>query len=123
QPDEGISIHLNIKRPGSGMELQRAELDFDYDDVGGPLLDAYETLLLEAMEGDHTLFLREDEVERAWEVLQPVLLDPPRVEFYEPASWGPREADRLIHPWHWHVTPTPELRGTGARGADERSSG
>ncbi len=105
QPDEGISMHLNIKRPGPGLSLQRAELDFDYEDVGGPLLEAYETLLLEAMEGDHTLFLREDEVERAWEVLEPVLQDPPRVEFYEPGSWGPREADRLAMPWHWHVTP------------------
>src|SRR4249919_330449 len=42
QPDEGISIHLNIKRPGPGLSLQRAALDFDYDEVGGPLLDAYE---------------------------------------------------------------------------------
>jgi glucose-6-phosphate 1-dehydrogenase len=107
QPDEGISIHLNIKRPGSGLNLQRAALDFDYDDVGGPLLEAYETLLLEAMEGDHTLFLREDEVERSWEVLEPVLRRSPRVDFYEPGSWGPKEADRLVHPWHWHVTPSP----------------
>ncbi len=119
QPDEGISIHLNIKRPGSGMELQRAELDFDYDEMGSPLLDAYETLLLEAMEGDHTLFLREDEVERAWEVLEPVLSDPPTVDFYEPGSWGPREAVRLIHPWHWHVTPPPKLRGAN-RSPEER---
>ncbi len=110
QPDEGISIHLNIKRPGPGLTLQRAELDFDYDDVGGPLLEAYETLLLEAMEGDHTLFLREDEVERSWEVLEPVLRDPPRVDFYEPGSWGPKEAERLALPWHWHVTPTPDER-------------
>jgi glucose-6-phosphate 1-dehydrogenase len=111
QPDEGISIHLNIKRPGPGLMLQRAELDFDYDDVGGPLLEAYETLLLEAMEGDHTLFLREDEVERSWEVLEPVLRGPPRVDFYEPGSWGPKEAERLILPWHWHVTPSADRRG------------
>ena len=110
QPDEGISIHLNIKRPGSGLTLQRAELDFDYDEVGGPLLDAYENLLLEAMEGDHTLFLREDEVERSWEVLERVLRHPPRVDFYEPGSWGPKEAERLSLPWHWHVTPTPDER-------------
>jgi glucose-6-phosphate 1-dehydrogenase len=113
QPDEGISIHLNIKRPGPGLTLQRAELDFDYDEVGSPLLDAYETLLLEAMEGDHTLFLREDEVERAWEVLEPVLGNSPGVDFYEPGSWGPREADRLIAPWHWHVTPPAGERGSG----------
>jgi glucose-6-phosphate 1-dehydrogenase len=105
QPDEGISIQLNIKRPGPSMTLQRAELDFDYQAMQTPLLDAYETLVIEAMEGDHTLFLREDEVERSWEVLEPVLRSPPGVEFYEPGSWGPREADRLILPWHWHVTP------------------
>jgi glucose-6-phosphate 1-dehydrogenase len=105
QPDEGISIHLNIKRPGPGLTLQRAELDFDYVDVHGPLLEAYETLLLEAIEGDHTLFLREDEVERSWEVLEPLLRRPRPVDFYEPGSWGPKEADRLVRPWHWHVTP------------------
>jgi glucose-6-phosphate 1-dehydrogenase len=111
QPDEGISIHLNIKRPGPSMRLQRAELDFDYERaIQLPLLDAYETLLIEAMEGDHTLFLREDEVERSWEVLEPVLRQPPSVEFYEPGSWGPREADRLILPWHWHVRPGPDER-------------
>jgi glucose-6-phosphate 1-dehydrogenase len=94
------------------MRLQRAELDFDYEQaIHTPLLDAYETLLIEAMEGDHTLFLREDEVERSWEVLEPVLRQPPSVEFYEPGSWGPREADRLILPWHWHVTPGPDERG------------
>jgi glucose-6-phosphate 1-dehydrogenase len=118
QPDEGISIHLNIKHPGPGLSLQRAELDFDYDDVGGPLLEAYETLLLEAMEGDHTLFLREDEVERSWEVLEPLLRDPPRVDFYEPGSWGPKESDRLVLPWHWHVTPTLEERDEGGEGRD-----
>jgi glucose-6-phosphate 1-dehydrogenase len=109
QPNEGISVALNIKKPGVGLELDRALLHFDYGVAyGGPLIEAYETLLLEAMEGDHTLFTREDEVERAWEVLDPVLKDPPPVQFYEPGSWGPEEADALVLPRHWHLTASAE---------------
>jgi glucose-6-phosphate 1-dehydrogenase len=105
QPDEGISLHLNIKRPGLGMELDRAELDFDYArSFDSPLLEAYEYLLLEVMEGDHSLFTREDEVERAWEVLQPILDAPPPPVVYEPGTWGPEEADELVLPRHWHLT-------------------
>jgi glucose-6-phosphate 1-dehydrogenase len=105
QPDEGITQALNIKKPGAGLQLDRATLEFDYQDVyRTPLIEAYETLILEAMEGDHTLFTREDEVERAWEVLMPLLNHPPEVCFYEPGTWGPQEADALIAPRRWHVT-------------------
>jgi glucose-6-phosphate 1-dehydrogenase len=111
QPNEGITLALNIKKPGVGLELDRAELHFNYgESYSGPLIEAYETLLLEAMEGDHTLFTREDEVERAWEILDPVLKDPPPVEFYEPGTWGPEEADALVLPRHWHLTPEDEER-------------
>ena len=86
-------------RAGSGRDA------FDYEETfRAPLVEAYETLLLEAMEGDHTLFTREDEVERAWEILMPVLDDPPPVRFYEKGSWGPCEADELILPHHWHIS-------------------
>ncbi|HYV01618.1 MAG TPA: glucose-6-phosphate dehydrogenase [Actinomycetota bacterium] len=109
QPNEGISIDLNVKTPGPGLELQKAQLDFDYEETFHTnLIDAYELLLLEAMEGDHTLFTREDEVERAWEVLMPVLEDSPPVQEYEPGSWGPEAAEELILPRHWHVTPPRE---------------
>ena len=109
QPNEGISMNLNIKKPGIGIEMDRAQLDFDYTRTyRTPLIEAYETLILEAMAGDHTLFTRSDEVERAWEVIAPVLEDPPQVVFYEKGSWGPEEADELILPRHWHVTPPPE---------------
>jgi glucose-6-phosphate 1-dehydrogenase len=105
QPNEGISIALNVKKPGLGMDLGRATLDFDYDSsFRTPLLEAYEYLILEAMHGDHSLFTREDEVERAWEVLTPALESPPPVVRYEPGSWGPDEAEALIAPRHWHVT-------------------
>jgi glucose-6-phosphate 1-dehydrogenase len=112
QPDEGISMHLNIKKPGIGFELDRAELDFDYESAyRTPLIEAYETLILEAMAGDHTLFTRSDEVERAWEVITPVLENPPQVRFYERGSWGPVEADELVLPRHWHVMLAPGQRG------------
>jgi glucose-6-phosphate 1-dehydrogenase len=116
QPNEGITMALNIKKPGVGLELDRAEVHFDYDEsYRQPLIEAYETLLLEAMEGDHTLFTREDEVERAWELLDPVLRDPPEVQLYEPGSWGPEEADALILPRHWHLTPEDEERAERGR--------
>jgi glucose-6-phosphate 1-dehydrogenase len=109
QPNEGMSLHLNIKKPGIGFELDRAELDFDYQSAyRTPLIEAYETLILEAMAGDHTLFTRSDEVERAWEVIAPVLESNPPVHFYEQGSWGPVEADELILPRHWHLTPPAE---------------
>jgi glucose-6-phosphate 1-dehydrogenase len=111
QPDEGISMELNIKRPGLGLEMDRARLDFDYDEAyHAPLLEAYEYLLLEAMEGDHTLFLREDAVDRAWELLQPILENPGPVLPYEPGSWGPQAADELILPHHWRIALRGQLR-------------
>ena len=105
QPHEGITLAMNVKKPGPGLAFDRATMDFAYDRrFEAPLAEAYELLLLEAMEGDHTLFTREDEVERAWEILQPVLDDPPPVVFYEKGSWGPKEADELIAPHVWHVS-------------------
>ncbi len=114
QPDEGITLAINAKEPGPGLRLSRAAFDFDYDRAfRSELLDAYALLLLEAMEGDPTLFLRQDAVERAWEILQPLLDHPPPVVPYRPGSWGPEEADRLVAPRGWHVHGGPR---TGAGG-------
>ena len=105
QPNEGITLALNAKKPGPGLELGRVTMDFDYaTDFQGEISDAYELLLLEAMEGDHTLFLRQDGVERAWEILEPVLQHPSPIRLYERGSWGPVEAEALIAPRKWHVT-------------------
>jgi glucose-6-phosphate 1-dehydrogenase len=104
QPDEGITVAINAKTPGPGLALGRATMDFDYDrEFHSELLDAYELLMIEAMEGDHTLFLRLDEVERAWEILDPVLQRMPVAQPYQPGSWGPAEAEDLISPHQWHV--------------------
>jgi len=65
-------------------------------------------LILEAMHGDRTLFTDEDGVERSWELMMPVLENPPPVAFYEPGTWGPEEAEDLIAPRHWHITKPRE---------------
>ncbi len=64
--------------------------------------EAYERLLHDALVGDHTLFIREDEVERGWEIIDPVLRDPPPVLPYAAGGWGPDAADALPSPSHWH---------------------
>jgi glucose-6-phosphate 1-dehydrogenase len=103
QPDEGVSLSFTVQRPGLGISLDRAALDFDYDSAFAdvPLVEAYELLLLEAMHGDQTLFLRQEAVERAWEVLEPLFADPPPIRSCEPGSWGPTQADTLIAPRRW----------------------
>ena len=109
QPNEGITLAMNAKRPGPGLELGRVTMDFDYErEFHTEIADSYELLLLEALEGDHTLFLREDEVERAWEVLEDVLRHPSPIAQYEPGSWGPHSADSLIAPREWHVAGDAE---------------
>ena len=65
--------------------------------------EAYEVLLRDVMEGDRALFLREDLVDRAWEIVQPVLDHPSPIIPYTRGSWGPRAADELIAPRRWHV--------------------
>jgi glucose-6-phosphate 1-dehydrogenase len=106
QPNEGISIAFNAKQPGPGMKLGRVTMEFDYaeDFAQAEIADAYELLILEAMEGDHSLFIRQDGVERAWEILQPVLESPPPITFYEAGTWGPPEAEALIAPRKWHIS-------------------
>ncbi|MEO7803872.1 MAG: glucose-6-phosphate dehydrogenase [Actinomycetota bacterium] len=103
QPDEGITITFDAKIPGPEMRIQPVDMSFDYDrsfDVAPP--EAYERLLLDAMQGDRTLFTRADEVERSWEIVADVLTRTD-VLFYEPGSWGPEDADRLVSPQRWHL--------------------
>ena len=106
QPDEGISISFLAQRPGLGTSLEETALEFEYGEAFAdiPLVGAYEHLLFEAMHGDRTLFTRQDGVELAWEVLDPVLTDPPPVRSYAPGTWGPQEADELIAPRRWLTT-------------------
>jgi glucose-6-phosphate 1-dehydrogenase len=108
QPDEGISLAFQAKRPGPGYELQTVRMDFDYErSFMHEPAEAYERLLHDAMAGDHTLFTRADGVERAWEVVAPLLEHPSPLRTYEPGTWGPAEADDLIAPRRWHVRGGP----------------
>jgi len=103
QPEEGIALRFQIKVPGVEMSrMASVDMDFDYGQAFGPSgHDAYETLLLDAMLGDATLFTRSDEVEAAWSVVDPVLgywsAEPP-ADFpnYPAGSWGPASADTLM---------------------------
>jgi glucose-6-phosphate 1-dehydrogenase len=104
QPDEGISLSFQAKQPGAGITLQEVEMDFDYGTsfMSKPA-EAYERLIHDAMIGDHTLFTRQDGVERSWEIVAGILADPGPVHPYPAGSWGPPEADRLIAPRAWHL--------------------
>ena len=102
QPDEGITMRIGAKVPGPSMEVRSVSMDFSYGtSFSDDLPDAYERLLLDVMLGDPTLFPRWDEVEQAWQAVQPILdrwAEAPAPEFpnYEAGSWGPKAADELI---------------------------
>jgi glucose-6-phosphate 1-dehydrogenase len=101
-PDVTIALGSRVKRPGAEMVGDQTELKFVHQPDGDEL-DAYERLLDDAMDGDATLFARQDGVEAAWAVVDHVLGDVTPLHEYEPGSWGPPEAERLTRktrPWH-----------------------
>jgi len=110
QPREGVVLDMAAKVPGSGMKLTTVEMDFDYtESFHQKVADAYERLLLDAMNGDQTLFTRGDEVEAQWEFINCILdgwsnLPPPRFPNYFAGTWGPEESSRMVPPcaesWH-----------------------
>jgi len=110
QPNEGMHLHFATKIPGAGMHTAPVDMAFHYSDQMGDqtLPDGYERLLLDALQGDASLFTRSDEVDRAWELCDPLLTAwesqaDASLAFYDPESWGPAEADRLLvrdgHAW------------------------
>jgi glucose-6-phosphate 1-dehydrogenase len=102
QPDEGILLRFGAKVPGLGIDVRSVNMDFTYGSafsVDSP--DAYETLILDALLGDASLFTRSDEVEKAWGVVNPIIdawADGPAPEFpnYEAGTWGPAAADAML---------------------------
>ena len=103
QPDEGISLRMQAKIPGTSLRIEPVKMDFHYGtSFGKPSPEAYERLLLDAMSGDATLFARRDEVEEAWAFVDPIeeawqsKQDAPPLEFYPAGSWGPAAADELL---------------------------
>ncbi len=103
QPDEGISLRMQAKMPGTSFRIEPVKMDFHYGtSFGKASPEAYERLLLDAMSGDATLFARRDEVEEAWAFIDPIenawaaKKDAPGLFFYPAGSWGPEEADNLL---------------------------
>ena len=109
QPNEGITLRFNGKIPGTSMQLRPVRMHFSYDaEFGAYTPEAYERLLLEAIAGNPTLFIRRDEVEAAWSIVDPIRQgwgEQPLTEqdFYPAGSWGPVAADQLLsvkgHAW------------------------
>jgi len=102
QPDEGFSLSIESKQPGHALALQPVAMDYSYGVTLHELpFSAYETVLVDAMEGDMTLFTRGDQAEEAWKIVGPVLeawAERPQrdISIYEAGSWGPEAADALI---------------------------
>jgi glucose-6-phosphate 1-dehydrogenase len=109
QPDEGISLRFNGKVPGTSLEVRPVRMHFSYDaEFGAYTPEAYERLLLESMAGDATLFIRRDEVETAWRIVDSIrkTWDAKPLtnrEFYSAGTWGPVAAEDLLaqagHAW------------------------
>jgi len=110
QPNEGISLRFNGKVPGMSLGVRPVRMHFSYDsEFGAYTPEAYERLLLEAIAGDATLFIRRDEVETAWQIVDSIRAgwhNKPLTnrEFYAAGTWGPMAADELLaesgHKWH-----------------------
>jgi len=100
-PDVTIALGAHAKQPGIGMQGREVELSVVQE--RGDEMDAYERLIGDAMMGDSTLFARQDEVEAAWAIVDPILKAPTPVHEYAPGSWGPKIADNLIDgACNWH---------------------
>jgi glucose-6-phosphate 1-dehydrogenase len=105
QPAEGIQIYFQTKVPDTDMQLRQTEFKFNFSDsYSGELPEAYQRLLLDALHGDASLFARNDEVEAAWQIIDPIqrvwdehlTIHP---DSYEVNSWGPPSADDWIRRW------------------------
>ncbi len=103
QPDEGIHMSFQAKRPDSDQDMRSVDMDFHYRESfkGTSLPEAYELLLLEALKGDASLFTRSDAIEACWRIIDPVIqgweeTDEPKLVTYPRGDWGPVEADALI---------------------------
>jgi glucose-6-phosphate 1-dehydrogenase len=102
QPREGISLLINAKTPGTVTRIAPAHMDFDYDVAFGSYSpEAYERLLLDAILGDFTLFIRNDEVDGSWRIIDSIAAawanGTPPLGFYPAGTWGPPEAQRMMH--------------------------
>ena len=103
QPDEGIHLQFEVKVPDQGVSMESVDMEFHYEGAfaEGAIPDAYERLLQNALDGDSSLFIRSDQIEEAWSIVDPLLTtwaspESPPMYSYERASLGPSEADALL---------------------------
>lgn len=100
QPEECLRIEMTVKEPGLQMRTRTASLNASFADVDTKRMDAYEDLLLDVIEGDQSLFLRWDEVEWAWRIVDPVIRawasDDKGIDTYQAGSWGAKNSRRLF---------------------------
>ena len=110
QPNEGAHLRLDTKIPGQDMTLRPVDMEFHYDTAfrGHDIPEAYQRLLQDALEGDARLFIRNDHIEEAWSIVDPLLEgwespNVPALQYYWPGTWGPDAADDLLaqdgHRW------------------------
>lgn len=92
QPEEGFTLHFDIKAPGAAFDLRRVPMTFSYADLGTKLPDAYETLLSDVLEGDQTLFVHGDETELSWKICTPLVDQTSEPFGYAAGTYGPEEA-------------------------------
>jgi glucose-6-phosphate 1-dehydrogenase len=95
QPDEGFSLHFDVKTPGQPFRLQRVPLSFKYSQLFSEMPEAYETLLADVWHGDQTLFVHAEEASESWRIYTPLLEKPPPLRTYPAGTFGPLEASRL----------------------------
>lgn len=100
QPEKSMRMEIHVKQPGLDMETRVMQMNASFLKTDEQALDAYETLLLDVIEGDRSLFIRFDEVEWAWQVIDPILrhwaVEHEFIPAYPAGSWGPAEANRLF---------------------------
>ena len=115
QPDEGFELYFDVKRPGEPLRLKKLPLSFEYKEAFGEIPDAYETLLLDVLLGDQTLFVHADEVEASWRLWDPIATFDLPVHLYAAGTWGPSEAEELLarggHRWRGALAPRGQSEG------------
>jgi glucose-6-phosphate 1-dehydrogenase len=112
QPDEGIHLRFEAKVPDGGQQMRSVDMEFHYREAfpDEPIPDAYQRLLLDALNGDAALFTRSDEIEASWRLIDPVIKgwaspDAAPMATYPRGSWGPQEAEDLLaaDARHWRM--------------------
>src|SRR3984957_5630461 len=121
QPNEGFLLFFDVKAPGEPFRLQRLTLHFDYDEAFKTLPEAYQTLLLDLLRGDQTLFVHAEEVEASWRLYAPLLERTTPPHPYPAGTWGPPETKTIV-PDRDPREPTDAQRAASQRAESERAA-